>query len=125
MLFRSQTVVFQQVPVHGAGGGDLVGEAPAHDGGMVVALHHQFFHLGQGVGPAIPHVHGDVGDLRPYHQAVFVAEVVKFLGVLVVGQPDGVGPYFQDEADVLPVFRQGEGIAQPSRSWCRDTPRRG
>ena len=108
-----QAVVFQQVLVHGAGGGDLVGEAPAHDRGMVVALHHQFLHLGQGIGPAIPHVHGDVGELRPHHQALLVAQVVKFLGVLVVGQPDGVGPHLQDEAHVLLVLLQGEGIAQP------------
>ena len=72
---------------------------------------------------------GDIGDLRPNHHAVLVAQVVEILVVLVVGQPDGVGPHLPDHghvgvvvlfcdgvADALPVLVAGhavEGIGPP------------
>ena len=102
-------VVFQQLLVHRAGGGDLVGEAPHGDAGMVVVLDDEFLHLAQGVGPAVMHVHGDVGNLGPDHQALLIAEVVEGLGVLIVGQPDGIGTHLEDQGQVLlhHLFRDG------------------
>ena len=77
---------------------DLVGQAPHSNAGVVVILEDQLFHLGQGVGTAVFHVHGDVGDLCPDDKALFVAQVIEMLCVLIVGQPDGVGPDLQNEA---------------------------
>ena len=106
-------VVVQHILRHRAAGGDLVTQAPHRDGRMVITLGHQLPHLGQGVLTPALHVLGDVGDLRPHHEAVFIAQVVKLLGVLVVGQPDGVGADLPDERHILPVLSQGDGIAQP------------
>ena len=106
-------VVFQQLLVHRAGGGNLVGEAPHGDAGMVVVLDDELLHLAQGVGPAVMHVHGDVGDLGPDHQALLVAEVVEGLGVLIVGQPDGIGTHLEDQGQVLLHHLFGDGNAHP------------
>ena len=96
-----QTVVFQQIFVDSGCGGDLVGQAPHGNAGVVVVLADQLLHLGQGVGTAVGHVHGDVGNLCPDDKALFVAQVIEMLCVLIVGQPDGVGPDFQNEGNVL------------------------
>ena len=63
----------RRLPIHRTGGGNLIGKAPYGNGGVVVVLHHQLLHLGEGVGSAARHVHGDVENLRPDHHAVFIA----------------------------------------------------
>ena len=109
--FVEGPVVFQQLLVHGAGSSDLVGEAPDGDGGVVIALGDELPHLVQGVLPSVVHVHGDVGDLGPDHDAVFVAEVIELLGVLVVGQTQGVGSQLPDDSHIGLVVLIGEGVA--------------
>ena len=101
-------VVFQQFFVDGGGGRDLVGEPPHRDAGMVVILHDQFGHLGEGVFPPIVHVHRDIGDLGPNDKTVFIAEVVEILSVLVVGQTQRVGPQFLDDGHILLHYGGGQ-----------------
>ena len=64
-------MVLQQVGILGTLHGDLVGETPHHDGGVVVVLGDQFLHLGDGVLAALGHVLGDVGDLSPILSKIF------------------------------------------------------
>ena len=109
--FVQQTVVFQQILVDSGSGGNLVGQAPHGDAGVVVVLTDQLLHLGQGIGTAVGHVHGDVGDLCPDDKALFVAQVIEMLCVLIVGQPDGVGPDLQNEGNVLLHHFVGQGNA--------------
>ena len=78
---------------------------------MVVVLDDQFLHLGQGVGTAVFHVHGDVGDLCPDDKALLIAQVVEIRCVLIVCQPDGVGAHFQNDGDILLHHFFGQGIA--------------
>ena len=110
--FVQQTVVFQQILVDSGSGGNLVGQAPHGDAGVVVVLTDQLLHLGQGIGTAVGHVHGDVGDLCPDDKALFVAQVIEMLCVLIVGQPDGVGPDLQNEGNVLLHHFVGQGNAR-------------
>ena len=106
-----QTVVFQQILVDRRGGGDLVRKAPHGNAGVVVVLDDQLFHLGQGVGTAVGHVHGDVGDLCPDDKTLFITQVVEIRCVLIVCQPDGVGAHFQNDGDILLHHFFGQGIA--------------
>ena len=106
-----QPMVLQQVVIDGAGGGDLVGEAPRGDARMVVALGDQLPHLREGVLPAVFHVQGDIGDLRPDHDAVFIAQIIEFLGMLIVGQAQGVGAQFPDDGHIRRVIGPGQGVA--------------
>ena len=99
--FVEGAVVFQQLFVDGGGSRDLVGQAPDRDAGVVVILHDQFGHLGEGVFPPAVHMHRDIGDLGPNDKTVFIAEVVEKLGVLVVGQTQRVGPQFLDDGHIL------------------------
>ena len=110
--FVQQTVVFQQILVDRRGGGDLVGQAPHSNAGVVVVLDDQLFHLGQGVGTAVGHVHSDVGNLCPDDKALFITQVVEILCVLVVGQPDGVGTHFQNDGNILLHHFVCQGIAR-------------
>ena len=80
---------------------------------MVVVLDDQLFHLGQGVGTAVGHVHGDVGDLCPDDKTLFIAQVVEILCVLIVSQTDGVGAHFQNDGNILLHHFVGQGIAGP------------
>ena len=100
--FVQQPMVFQQIFVHRAGGGDLVGKPPYGDAGMIIILR---------VFPAVFHVHGDIGNLRPHHNAVFIAQIVEFLGMLVMGQAQGVGPDFPDDGHIRRVVCIGQGVA--------------
>ena len=109
--FVQQTVVFQQILVDRRGGGDLVRKAPHGNAGVVVILEDQLLHLGQGVGTAVGHVHGDVGDLCPDDKTLFITQVVEILCVLIVCQPDGVGTHFQNEGNVLLHHFIGQGNA--------------
>ena len=105
-------MVVQHIGLILGGNGDLIGHAPADDGGVVVVLVDQLLHLADGVFPAIGQMLGDVGDLCPDHHAVLVAQVVEILVVLVVGQPDGVCAQLPDQRHVLIVHLPGDGIAQ-------------
>ena len=108
-----QTVVFQQILVDSRSSGDLVRKAPHGNAGVVVVLDDQLFHLGQGVGTAVGHVHGDVGDLCPDDKTLFITQVVEIRCVLIVCQPDGVGAHFQNDGDILLHHFFGQGIARP------------
>ncbi len=108
-------MILQQIrvprPVHG----DLVGKAPHHNAGMVVILDHQFLHLGNRIVPALFQMLRDIGNLRPDHHALLVTEIVKILVMLVVSQPDGIGPHLADQVHILLVipFRQGIPLFRP------------
>ena len=104
-------VVVQHVLFIFGGDGDLVGQAPGDNAGVVVVLHDQLFHLADGVLPPGGHVLGDVGDLRPDDHAVFVAQIVEVLVVLVVGQPDGVGADLPDQGHILLVVGAAQRVA--------------
>ena len=106
------TVVFQQLLIDSRRGGDLVGQSPNGNAGVVVVLHNEFFHLGQRVGAAIVHVHRDVGNLRPDDKTLFIAQVVERLRVLVVGKADGVGAHFQNQRHILFHHLFGNGYAR-------------
>ena len=107
-----QTVVLHQILADTASGRDLVGQAPAHDGRVVIVLHDQLGHLAESVLPALGHVLGDVGDLGPDDHAVFVAQIVEIPAVLVVGQAHGVGAHLPQKGHVLVVLPIGQGAAQ-------------
>ena len=107
--FVQGAVVFQQLLIHRAGGGNFVGQPPNGNAGVVVVLHDEFFHLGQRVGAPVVHVHRDVGDFRPDDKTLFVAQVIECLRVLVVGKADGVGAYFKDQRHILLHHLFGDG----------------
>ena len=104
-------VVFQQLLIHSARGGDLVTEPPHRDAGVVIALGNEFAHLVERVLPGVCHMHGDIGDLRPDHDAVFIAEIVEFLRVLIVGKAQGVRAKLADDGHVRRVIFIAEGVA--------------
>ena len=105
-------VVFQYCLVQ-APGGNLVGDPPEADGSMMVVLDDQFLHLLQCIFPPVLHMPGDIRDLCPYHHAVFIAEVIKILVMLIMCQPDAVGPQFGDQLHILPVHFPGQRVADP------------
>ena len=105
-------MVIQHICLVLGGDGDLVGHTPTDDGGVVVVLVDQLFHLADGVFPAIGQVLRDIGDFCPDHHAVLVAQVVEILVVLVVCQTDGVCAQLPDQRHVLIVHLPGDGIAQ-------------
>ena len=79
---------------------------------MVVVLHNQFSHLGEGVGAALGYMLGDVGDFCPRHKAVFIAQVVEILRVLVVGQAHGVRAHLAQQGHILVVLFFGQCVAK-------------
>ena len=106
-----QPMVFEQLLVHGAGGCNLVREAPDRNAGVVVALGDQLAHLVERVLPPIRHMHRDIGDLGPDDDAVFVAEVIKLLRVLVVGQAQRVRAKLADDGHIGLVILVRQGVA--------------
>ena len=104
-------VVFQQLLIHRAGGGDLIGKTPYRNRRVIVVLHHQLLHLRQGVGTAAIHVHGDVGNLRPDHHAVLITQIIKLLSVLIVGKAQGIAAQLPDDLHIPSVVLHGQGIA--------------
>ena len=105
-------VVFQQLLIHRAGGGNFVGQSPNGNAGVVIVLHDEFFHLGQRVGAPVVHVHRDVGDFRPDDKTLFVAQVIECLRVLVVGKADGVGAHLQNQRHIFFHHLAGDGNAR-------------
>ena len=84
---------------------NLIGDAPEADGGMVVILNDQLRHLLHTVvvgGGVLAH-HTDEGNLRPDDEAQ--------LGVLIMGQADGVGPQLLDDVGVVVVVLPVQGVA--------------
>ena len=67
-----QPVVLQKVLVDRTGRGNFIAQSPDSDGRMVIALGNQLFHLMQRIFPSVPHVHGNIGNLRPDDNAVFI-----------------------------------------------------
>ena len=91
--------------------GNLVGNAPADDARMIVVLLNQLLHLADGVFPTVGHMLADVRNLRPDDHAVFVAQIIEILVVLIVRQTDGVAAQLADECHVLVVHLAGDGVA--------------
>ena len=56
---------------------------------------------------------GDVGNLRPDNQALFIAQVIEILVVLIVGKANGIGAHFQHHGNILFMLPCGQGTAQP------------
>ena len=104
-------VVFQQIGVSVALHGNLIGQAPNHDGGVIIVLRNQFGHLGNGVFPAGGHVVGDVGNFCPDHQALLVAQVIEILIMLIVGKPDGGAANFANQFDIFFMIFLAQRIA--------------
>ena len=106
-------VVFQQVVIDGTCCRDLVGEPPNGNRGVVVTLGDQFTHLVQCVLAAGRHVHGDIRDLCPDNDAVFVAEIIKLLRMLIMCQTKSVGPKLPNNGHVgcMVFIRKGVALA--------------
>ena len=107
--FVQGAVVFQQLLIDSRRSGNFVGQSPNSNAGVVVVLDDEFFHLGQRVGAPVVHVHRDVGDFRPNHDTLFIAQVIERLCVLVVGKADGVGAHFKDQRHILLHHLFGDG----------------
>ena len=110
--FVQGAVVFQQLLIDSRCGGDLIGQPPHGNAGVVVVLHDEFFHLGQRVGAPVVHVHRDVGNFRPDDKTLFIAQIIERLRVLVVGKADGVGAHFEDQRHILVHHLFGDGYAR-------------
>ena len=107
--FVQGAVVFQQLLIDSRRSGNFVGQSPNSNAGVVVVLDDEFFHLGQRVGAPVVHVHRDVGDFRPNHDTLFVAQVIERLRVLVVGKADGVGTHLQNQRHIFFHHFAGDG----------------
>ena len=105
-------MVFQQLLINRRCGGDLVGQSPNGNAGVVIVLHDEFFHLGQRVGAPVVHVHCNVGNLRPDDKTLFIAQVIERLCVLVVGKADGVGAHLQNQRHIFFHHFAGDGNAR-------------
>ena len=72
---------------------DLIGDAPEHDGGVVVVLNDQLLHLltAMLMGSVTGLEYADEGNLGPDSEAQLVAGIVEVLTVLIVGQTNRVG----------------------------------
>ena len=92
---------------------DLVGDAPEHDGGVVVVLDDELLHLLHDVGVCALALleDADEGDLSPDGETDLVAGIVEVLAVLIVCQTDGVGAQLLDEHGVLIVLFGGQRVA--------------
>ena len=78
---------------------------------MVVALSDQFFHLGERVFPAVCHMHGDIRNLRPDNDAVFIAQIIELLCVLVMGKAQCIGAKLPDDLHIFRMFFIRERIS--------------
>ena len=104
-------VVVQHVRVVLRGDRDLVGDAPADDGRVIVILDDQLLHLGDRILPAAGHVLGDVRDLRPYHHAALIAQVVEVLIVLIVREAHRVDAHLADHIHILEMHLLRQRVA--------------
>ena len=92
---------------------NLVGDAPEHNGGMVIILDDQLFHFlaAMLVGAIAGLEHADKGDLCPNRKAQLVAGIIEVLAVLIVRQTNGVGTQLLDDLCVLVVILGAQGVA--------------
>ena len=92
---------------------DLIGDAPEHDGGVVVVLNDQLLHLltAMLMGSVTGLEYADEGNLSPDGEAQLVAGIVEVLTVLIVGQTNRVGAQILDDLRVLIMILSGQGIA--------------
>ena len=118
-------MIFHQVIRYFSACCNFIGKPPADNRRMMVALRNQFPHLIQRILAAIRHVHCNVGDLRPDDHAVFITQIIKFLCVLVMCQPDRIRTDFVDQLHVFPVLCQRKGITDALTILMpRNTPQR-
>ena len=106
-------VVLQKGGIRRAVHGDFVRQTPYHNAGVIAVLADQLRHLADGVGLAPGHMTGDIRDFCPDDHTSLVAQVIKGLAVLVMGQANGVGAQFADQIHILRVLLGGEGVADP------------
>ncbi len=78
---------------------------------MIVALCNEFPHLAEGVFAAALHMHGDIGNLRPHHDAVFVAQIIELLRMLIMCKTQCVCTDLPDDLHVRGVIFPGQSIA--------------
>ena len=96
-------VVLDKIGVR-ATDGDLVGETPNYDRGVVVVLSYKLGHLADSICATGRHMAGDVGNLCPDNHTVLVTEIVEVLVVLVVSKTDGGAAYLIDKLHILLVM---------------------
>ena len=90
--------------------GNLVGDTPYADRGVVVALNQQLLHLADRVLASVRHMLGNIGDLCPYDHTVLVAEVIEILIVLIVCETNSVGADLADHSHIGIVMLSGNGV---------------
>ena len=61
--------------------------------------------------PAVFHIHGDIGNFRPDDDAVLVAQIIKFLRMLVMGKAQRIRPQLPDNLHILSVMFHRQRIA--------------
>ena len=67
----------------------------------------------------------DVGNLSPRHKAAFIAQIVKILRVLIVGEAHGVRAHFAQNLHIFLVLGCSQCITQASAvlvTCCADKP---
>ena len=92
---------------------NFVGNAPEHDGRVVVVLDDQLGHLAAAVcvGILAGFEHADERNLGPNGKTDGVAGVIEILTVLVVGQTNGVGTDFLDHLGILVMVVNAQSVA--------------
>ena len=115
-------VVLQQIGILGILHGDLVGQTPDNDGGMVVILDDQLLHLVDGVLAAAGHMLGNIGNFRPDDLTVLVAQIVEILIMLIVGQTDGSSAHLTDVLNIFLMMLGQQSVADaPAVLMAADT----
>ena len=109
--FVQKPVIFQQIFIDRAGRGYFVAQSPDNDGRMIITLSDQFLHLTQRIVPAVFHVHGDIGNLRPDNDTVFVTQVIKFIRVLVMCEAQRIGTDLPDDFHIFPMMFDHQRIS--------------
>ena len=92
---------------------NFVGNAPEHDGRVVVVLDDQLGHLAAAVcvGILAGFEHADERNLGPNGKTDGVAGVIEILTVLVVGQTNGVGTDFLDNLGIFVMVVNAQSVA--------------
>ena len=103
-------MVFHHILLILGGYGNLVGDTPNADRGVVIALYNKLLHLADGIFSTVRHMLGNIGDLCPYDHTVLVAEVIEILVVLIVGKTNGVGTNLTDHLHIGIVVLLGNCI---------------
>ncbi len=102
-----------EAPIGAGVGAELVEEAPEADGGVVIVLLDELLHLllrGGVKGGVIADAVDEAG-FGPDDDAGAVAEGIFVVGVLVMGEADGVAAHFFDEGVALIDVGGGDGPA--------------